>query len=42
MVLDRETFRRQLRESPEAAERMLELLADRMASLREHAQGPET
>jgi hypothetical protein len=41
MVLDRETFRRQLRESPEAAERMLELLAERMASMHERVQTPE-
>ena len=34
MVLERDAFRAQLRENPEAAEQMLELLADRMAAIR--------
>ena len=33
MVLDRETFRTQLRTDPQASERVVELLAGRMAAL---------
>ncbi len=35
MVLERDSFRAQLRENPEAAEQMLELLANRMAAIRD-------